>query len=604
MGAYYTPSDVTAYIVEMTILPWLLDAVASRCPEELAPRGPAWRMLADNSDRYVRAEVRHGVDQPLPCRCAAAPPAAVGLPTETWPELQARRRHCRELRQRLRDGTVHTFNDLVTLNLDIRTLVTDLLARSERSVVLALRQALHDIRVLDPTCGDGAFLMAALNLLDDVAGLCGERARESLLRRNIFGIDLDKQAVAHCRRHLAGPSAGVDGAANICQGQALTLNFPEVAEAGGFDVIIGNPPYIAARCNGYATNNYQTADCPDLYAWILERSAELLRPGGRTGMIVPLSLAFSGDFDVCRRLLFRTYSTNWFASFGRIPSALFAFDIRVRNTIHLGHKTGGQAGENSVQKTPRQYTTRLHRWFDEARPQLFSLLDYAEFRPEPWGSQVAKLSGPLLHAFERRLQETTARLGESFARGPTAYALHYKKTAYNWLTFCRKPPPCYDAQGRRRPQTQFDCLYFHEAWQRDVAMLLLNGKWVFSFWCAVGDDFHVTRRTLADFPIDLKAVLRHDRRRLALLARRIEQAMAQAVAFKRNAGKRVGTYNLARCRHVTDQSDRLFAKIMGLEELWPEVELLCAQTVKTDFASVAAPRPRAKKSQRHADFPA
>jgi hypothetical protein len=352
------------------------------------------------------------------------------------------------------------------------------------------------------------------------------------------------------------------------------VELPAINRTGGFDVIIGNPPYIAAQRARVTANGQQTAQCPDVYAWILERSAELLRPGGRTGMIVPLSLAFSEDFAACRRLLFSTYSANWFTSFGRIPSALFAFDIRVRNTIHLGHKEQGPR---------RQYTTRLHRWFDRARPHLFALLDYGEFQPDCWGDRIPKLGGPLLAAFAKRMQETPVRLGHLFARGPTPHRLYFKKTAYNWLTFCRQLPPCFDAHGRRGPQTQFDCLYFHEAWQRDAALLLLNGKWAFAFWCAVGDDFHVTRWTLADFPIGLNDVRSQQRRQVGHLARRLERAMAQALAFKRNAGKRVGTFNLARCRHITDQSDRVFAKVMGLEALWPEVELLYAQTVKTHF---------------------
>src|SRR5262249_8350635 len=114
--------------------------------------------------------------------------------------------------------------------------------------------------------------------------------------------------------------------------------FPDIMRAGGFDVIIGNPPYVAADRVGYTAKNFVTSDCPDVYAWVLEQAARLLNPGGRSGMIVPLSLAFSGSFQACRELLFSTYSSNWFASFGRIPSALFAFDIRVRNTIHIGRK--------------------------------------------------------------------------------------------------------------------------------------------------------------------------------------------------------------------------------------------------------------------------
>src|SRR6516162_9864897 len=155
----------------MTILPWLLDAAARRSPRAFAAGGSAWRLLAIQPDRYIREAVRHGVDRPLPRRRAAKPPPEIGLPTETWIELEARRRRCAALRQRLQDSAVYTVNDLVTLNLDIRAFVVDLLARpDERSLVEAVEQALANIRILDPTCGDGAFLVAALNLLQDVAG--------------------------------------------------------------------------------------------------------------------------------------------------------------------------------------------------------------------------------------------------------------------------------------------------------------------------------------------------------------------------------------------------------------------------------------------------
>jgi len=45
----------------------------------------------------------------------------------------------------------------------------------------------------------------------------------------------------------------------------------------------------------------------------------------------------------------------------------------------------------------------------------------------------------------------------------------------------------------------------------------------------------------------------------------------------------VGSFNLARCRHWTDQSDRIFAELLGLDGAWPEIEAFCARAVKTDF---------------------
>jgi hypothetical protein len=587
-GAYYTREDVAGFIARSTILPWLLDAAAEQLPSLFLLDGPVWQLLRHQPERYLYPELL----------------IANALPTETELESLARRGRCRELLQRLHDGAVATVNDLVTLNLDCRRFILDLIAEpSLTELRAALAAAANRITVLDPTCGDGAILRAALQVLEEILLACGRASAEpgarsaernvrivhSILARNLHGVDVRAEAVADCRANLLrllSDGASSPELTNIRCGNALTpafwqQTFPAIQKAGGFDVVIGNPPYLTAERQAVTPAEFHTAGCPDIYAWILERSAALLKPGGRSGMIVPLSLAFSRAFQTCRELLFASYETNWFSAFGRIPSALFDFDIRVRNVIHLGHRAALDA--------PRlAYSTRLHRWYDEARPQLFPLLHYVPFRAECWQGRVPLLnSAKLAAALEARLATTTARLGDSLSRTPTPHVLWYKKTAYNWLTFCRRLPPCFDAEGQPSPQTQFDMLFFPTAWQRDLALLLLNGKLAFAYWSVVGDDFHVARWMFGGFPIDLRAVPLSVRRSLLPLVPRLERAMHRATAFKRNAGKRVGTYNLARCRKLTDVSDRLFAEWLGWQEIWPEVELLVARQVKTAIEALA-----------------
>ena len=167
----------------------------------------------------------------------------------------------------------------------------------------------------------------------------------------------------------------------------------------------------------------------------------------------------------------------------------------------------------------------------------------------------------------------------SLVRGPTPHALHFKRTAYNWLDFCRRLPPCYDREGKNIPHTKFSTVYFANARTRDLAFLLLNGKLMLAFWAIVGDDFDVTRRMFADFPISLDDISDDESSRLLRLADQLEDKMEKNVSFKLNAGKRVGNYNLAKCRDVTDQSDRIFAAHLGLEDSWPDIELFYARIV-------------------------
>ena len=104
-----------------------------------------------------------------------------------------------------------------------------------------------------------------------------------------------------------------------------------------------------------------------------------------------------------------------------------------------------------------------------------------------------------------------------------------------------------------------------------------------TFWFAIGDDFDVTRWNFTDFPFDLKCLPTKQADRLLKIFPRLEAAMSKAIQFKLNAGKKVGNYNLAKCREITDVSDEVFCEVLGFRDVWEDIELYYIQTVRTDF---------------------
>src|SRR4029077_9975536 len=70
------------------------------------------------------------------------------------------------------------------------------------------------------------------------------------------------------------------------------VEFFGILNKGGFDVIIGNPPYVEYTKvqSTYQVRGYKTAECGNLYAFILERSEALIGSKGRVGFIVPIAL--------------------------------------------------------------------------------------------------------------------------------------------------------------------------------------------------------------------------------------------------------------------------------------------------------------------------
>lgn len=216
------------------------------------------------------------------------------------------------------------------------------------------------LRVLDPACGSGSFLIEAYQKLLDwhrdyyaAHGPANFRKqlyqsqkgdwrlttseRKRILLNNIYGVDIDPQAVEVTKlslllKVLEGETeetlsqqlrlfherALPDLANNIKCGNTLIgpdyfngrhlglldqesidrlsvfdwkAEFPKILKAGGFDVVIGNPPYVRMEVfkeiKDYLRLTYRThAERTDLYVYFLEREHALLREGGRLGMIV------------------------------------------------------------------------------------------------------------------------------------------------------------------------------------------------------------------------------------------------------------------------------------------------------------------------------
>ena len=257
MGAYYTKEDITEYISKNTVVPFLFDAAKVKCKVAFEnPGGPTiWDHLRDDPDRYIYRAVKHGVENPLPAEIEAgitdvsaraqwnrSAPAEFALPTETWREVVVRRTRYSEVRAKLVTGEVCQINDLITLNLHIRQFAQDVIERCEGPDLLrAFWKAIEGVTVLDPTCGSGAFLFAALNILEPLYEACLERMEafvadlerlegdhnpkkyedfravlkrieghpseryfvlKSIILNNLFGVDIMEEAVEICKLRL------------------------------------------------------------------------------------------------------------------------------------------------------------------------------------------------------------------------------------------------------------------------------------------------------------------------------------------------------------------------------------------------------------------
>jgi len=179
---------------------------------------------------------------------------------------------------------------------------------------------LTTIRLLDPACGSGAFLIEAFDQLhtkyqqsnDRLLELRGHRSLfdldKRILENNLYGVDLNEEAIEICRLSLWIKTAERGKALtsldhSIRVGNSVVNDpsvhpkalgwkeaFPEVFKQGGFDVVVGNPPYIRqewlAPFKVYWQSCFETFDgVADIFTYFFERGIQLLREGGRLAFI-------------------------------------------------------------------------------------------------------------------------------------------------------------------------------------------------------------------------------------------------------------------------------------------------------------------------------
>ena len=258
------------------------------------------------------------------------------------------------------------------------------------------------LRFCDMACGSGSFQIEAFQFILDwhrdfyvkdgsekygkVLYRAGNDWRlttdekKRILLNNIFGVDIDAQAVEvtklslllkvlegesqesitkqyelfhqralpdlgsniKCGNSLIGPDFYEGGQLTLLDDETrLRVNafdwqaeFPDVMAAGGFDAIIGNPPYVRQESlsdfKDYFSRHYEAFDgTADLYAFFMERGVRLLREGGRFGIIVSSSFLRTTYAEPLRRTLKKHAAVFGVMDFGGLPVFASAKDTYV-----------------------------------------------------------------------------------------------------------------------------------------------------------------------------------------------------------------------------------------------------------------------------------
>lgn len=315
----------------------------------------------------------------------------------------------------------------------------------------AWQEDLSRLRVLDPACGSGAFLIEAFDQLYAAYQSANQRLEElrgyaeifdlnrQILQQNLYGVDLNEEAVEICRLSLwiktaergkiladlehtirVGNSV-VDDPAVHPKAFAWRERFPEVFAEGGFDVVIGNPPYIRqewiAPYKDYWSRRFRSYHgVADIFIYFYELGAELLREGGRLGFITSGSWVRGNFGGPLRKFLSSAMRMESMIDFGEFQPFEDAEMIRPTIAVASKNPPGGEM--------------KLFKWLTKGKPPedlAEVMLGASDFPTSDLGEGVWRLEGDSITSLYDKLSKRGVSLNR-YTRNTIFYGI---KTGYN-----------------------------------------------------------------------------------------------------------------------------------------------------------------------------
>lgn len=350
------------------------------------------------------------------------------------------------------------------------------------------------------------------------------------------------------------------------------VEFPSVMASGGFDVVIGNPPYMKKadipKPTERAMVGYYCQELPNFYATCVERSKSLLKETGRFSMIVMLSLSFGTSFQKLRSLVIRPDELiTWWSTFGKLPSSLFMGKVKVRNTIlSLGPGKGFKATKHNI------FTSASRSW----------LFESLEFTNTPFTTEGTPIRGGLANGILSRLVNSSGKILSG------TESIYLRPTGQYWFPVVPSQPPVLneflEISDSKDPGVRAIALDTNES--KEMAIAILAGKIGFAWWGATGDDFHCK-------PVDSVSARLFIRRlwndtKASKLARKVYENGTDNFFARKNDGDWYVNIRWSSAWLATDLFDAYVINELELAEEWRNLNIWYRQTMRSSGDSASS----------------
>ncbi|MEQ8926258.1 MAG: Eco57I restriction-modification methylase domain-containing protein, partial [Fulvivirga sp.] len=338
-----------------------------------------------------------------------------------------------------------------------------------------------------------------------------------------------------------------------------------ISGSGGFDVIIGNPPYVLYKDikKTYSIQGYTSIDSGDLYAYVMERSMNLTGPQSKLSFIIPMSCFSVDGFKSIQKIYFEEsefiYISNW--SGDAHPSKMFE---GVDKRLHIVISSKSKEAECNV------FSTNYIKWYSEERSNIFDLrVNYTsvDMESDPiFPTSVTKVQSLVEKSIIKKLKrgDTVAQRSQKPSSSSVVY---YTRKVSFFLQFLDFVPKVLDEKNIKREPSELKRIYFPKQHDKDLVLCSLSSATFYMFYIVNSDCRNLNKREVYQFPIP-KIEGSQSLTNIAkeLMEDYVKNSFERTVDYKNKGSITVQYFNFRPSKPIIDQIDTVLAEHYGFTE--------------------------------------
>ncbi len=340
------------------------------------------------------------------------------------------------------------------------------------------------------------------------------------------------------------------------------IEYNDIIAKGGFDVIIGNPPYVEysdARKN-YLIKGYQTISTGNLYSFMMERSDKLSNNLTYNSFIVPVSIICTDRMETIQSYLLKQFDKLWVSSFAERPSKLF--EGAERNvSILIYHRLRNQVHQAKI------LSTNYIKWHAEERPNLFDSIQYNDITNLNTDTVIPKLGTKIENSIWEKIGKIKSQIANNLSQRPTEHKIMYRNSGGRYWKIITDFTPYFTIDGKQQISSRESYLYAQNKELKYSVIGALNSSTYF-WWYVQNSDTRTNNPShLKKFPINFNAI---DTRKLLQLSVGLMKDYNSNAAIKTKNQKTGFTeyaeYYPRLSKSIIDEIDFLLSEHYGFTE--------------------------------------